>query len=84
MFLILGIPYAKFEKIAFIIGLKFFEGKTFYRLRREYVSPVVRETWKDERKKVCFNFNEIFFEGGRQYVFCFFIIVYDYGIFLCR
>ncbi len=32
--------------------MKFFSPDSFYRLRREYTAPVIRETWDEEYKKV--------------------------------
>ena len=49
-----GIPPAKFEQFAWIIKLKHFHSSTFYRLRNQFIAPVIRSTWNEENKKVFF------------------------------
>ena len=46
-----GIPFAKFQRFAEVIGLKVMDDNIFYRLRRHYVTPVIRQDWEDERKQ---------------------------------
>ena len=47
-----GIPLAKFEKFAWLLGLKCFNASSFYRIRKNYIAPIICETWEKERKKV--------------------------------
>ena len=51
-----GIPLAKFEQFAWIINLKFFHSSTFYRIRKNYIAPVIRCSWEEEYIKVIFLF----------------------------
>lgn len=40
-----GIPQAKFEKFAWLMNLKFVHNTTFYRQRKHFVQPVVKEVF---------------------------------------
>ena len=51
-----GIPCAKFEKFAWLLNLKCFNSSTFYRLRKEYIAPVIRSAWVKENEKVLLSF----------------------------
>lgn len=51
----LGIPFAKFERMASILKLKSIDESTMYRLRKDYVAPVIDEMWQQERKQVSGN-----------------------------
>lgn len=50
-----GIPYRKFELLAWLLNLKFISEQTYYRLRRQFVAPVVRRAWKKEQEMVRIN-----------------------------
>ena len=47
-----GIPFAKFERFAYLINLKFISDSLYYQLRKEFIFPVVRQKWNKERKRV--------------------------------
>ena len=47
-----GIPVAKFEQFAWILNLKFMHNFRFYRLRKNYVVPVIHDTWQEDHRNV--------------------------------
>ena len=47
-----GIPFAKFQRFAWLVNLKFLSDSVYYQLRRDYIIPVVRQKWNSERKKM--------------------------------
>ena len=46
-----GIPVAKFEMFAWIINLKYMHSSTFYRIRKQYIAPVIRNAWNQDHIK---------------------------------
>ena len=47
-----GLPFAKFERFAWLVNLKFISENTFYRIRKDFIAPVIRKMWRKERKRV--------------------------------
>ena len=46
-----GIPVSKFEMFAWIMNLKYMDSSTFYRIRKEYIAPVIRKTYANDHKE---------------------------------
>ena len=47
-----GIPLSKFLQFAWIMKLKCLSGVSFYQLRNQYVTPVIRKRWDEVRTEV--------------------------------
>lgn len=47
-----GLPYAKVNRFAWLINLKFISDSVYYQLRRDFIFPVVRKRWSYERKQM--------------------------------
>lgn len=47
-----GIPFPKLKRFAFVMNLKMIEKTTFYRLRGQYVFPEINKAWSLHRKKL--------------------------------
>lgn len=47
-----GIPFAKFQRFAWLINLKVLSDSVYYQLRRDFIIPVVRRRWKHERRQM--------------------------------
>lgn len=47
-----GIPLAKFEQFVWLLKLKTFHSSTFYRIRKKFIAPVIRNVWEKEHSKV--------------------------------
>lgn len=43
---LVGIPFSKLKRFAYVLNLKFIEKSTFYRLRGDYVFPAIDHAWK--------------------------------------
>ena len=47
-----GLPFAKFERFAWLVNLKFISDSVYYQLKRDFIMPVVRQKWNSERKRM--------------------------------
>ena len=45
-----GLSFAKFQRFAWLLNLKFISDSVFYQLRRDFILPVIRNKWKKERQ----------------------------------
>jgi len=47
-----GIPFAKFQRFAWLLSLKFISDSVYYQIRRDYIMPVVTRMFKKERQRM--------------------------------
>ena len=47
-----GLTFAKIQRFAWLINLKFISDSVYYQLRRDFILPVIRQKWNVERKKM--------------------------------
>ena len=47
-----GIPFAKIDRFAKLINLKFISDSVYYQIKRDFIVPVVKSRWMKERKNM--------------------------------
>lgn len=47
-----GIPFSKFAALSKLINLKFIAKGTYFKIREQYIFPVVRTTWQQQQQEI--------------------------------
>ena len=47
-----GIPFSKFATLSKLINLKFIAKGTYFKIREQYIFPVVRTTWQQQQQEI--------------------------------